>query len=114
MSQWSQKVTWDEVCKRASGRRAYNQQRRHVMKARRHQVGTLLAQYGPWDRGTQARIARELGVSRATISRDVDAILHMQSKRPFVSADAIGLRKAIAQRLAEMDKLNAKEWSAAV
>src|SRR5512145_2953439 len=108
MSRWKQATTWDEVCRRASGRRAHNQQRRHVMKARRHQVGALLVEYGPWNRGTQARIAKELRVSPATISRDVEALQLMQSRRRTSEPDPpelASLRASIKLRLAELDQL---------
>jgi arginine repressor len=43
-------------------------------RARRERVRALLAKYGYKTRGVQARIARELGVSEATISRDAQSI----------------------------------------
>jgi DeoR/GlpR family transcriptional regulator of sugar metabolism len=41
---------------------------------RRVEVALLLRQWG-FDHGVQVRIARHLGVSEATISRDVQALL---------------------------------------
>lgn len=60
--------------RRASGRRAYNAWRHDMAMFRRIQVAKLLGQYG-FVRGAQRRIARQLGVSEATISRDTWAIL---------------------------------------
>jgi len=42
---------------------------------RRCQVAEMLIAYGPWTRGVRARIARELGVSEATVCRDAQAVL---------------------------------------
>lgn len=65
------KMTFDEVCRRAGGRRRYNAGRTHAANERRAGVAKLLVKYGRNKRGTRARIARELGVSEATISRDI-------------------------------------------
>jgi hypothetical protein len=64
----------DEVRRLAGGRRHYHAMRRLQRDLRRHKVTDLLAQHGLGP-GVQARISRELGLSQATISRDVDAIL---------------------------------------
>jgi hypothetical protein len=58
-----------------AGRRRYNAVRQFQAAYRQAEVVRLLRKYGLFTRGTQARIARELGVSRATICRDVAAIL---------------------------------------
>ena len=71
---WSAPTSWDEVCRRKAGRDRYNSIRRVQRAERRFRVLELLARYG-MDRGVQARIARELGVSRVTTSRDVNALL---------------------------------------
>jgi hypothetical protein len=71
---WRAPTSWDEVCRRKAGRDRYNSVRRLQRAERRLRVLELLARYG-MDRGVQARIARELGVSRVTISRDVAALL---------------------------------------
>ncbi len=72
---WNAPVSADVAARRAGGRRRYNAWRRDMAFLRRcEQVFPLLLKYGPWDRGTQARIARELNVSRATICRDVAAL----------------------------------------
>lgn len=63
-------LTKDEAFKRAGGRRRYNLRRQEAASARRDEVSRLLDLYGERRRGTLARIARELGVSRATVTRD--------------------------------------------
>jgi hypothetical protein len=64
-------LTAEQVFKRAGGCRRYNRQRQTAADERRSEVWRLLDIYGHDRRGTQARIARELNVSRATICRDV-------------------------------------------
>ena len=63
--------------RRAGGRRRYNAQRRRTADARR--VALVEQLYADrrslWARGTQAHYARVLGVSRATICRDVGALV---------------------------------------
>ena len=71
---WSARTSWDTVCKRAAGRRHYNSVRALRATMRRRQVLTLLAA-GGWTYGSQAQIARQLGVSEATISRDLAVML---------------------------------------
>lgn len=63
----------EEAYRRAGGRRRYHAQRRREAEERRARVAELVMQWG-WVQGTQARIARELGVSEATISRDMRRI----------------------------------------
>jgi hypothetical protein len=73
---WSEQTSWDEVCRRAAGRRHYNSVRRFRATYRRCELARLLlVKGGLTDRGTQARLARELGVSRSTICRDVARLL---------------------------------------
>ena len=67
-------TSWDEVCRRKAGRDRYNSVRRLLRAERRFRVLELLSRYG-MDRGVQARIAKELGVSRVTVHRDVKALL---------------------------------------
>lgn len=58
--------------RRAGGRRRYNAQRALLAAYRRTQLVKLLDVHGGLlVRGAQAQIARELGVSRATICRDL-------------------------------------------
>jgi DNA-binding NarL/FixJ family response regulator len=63
----------EEAYRRAGGRRRYHAQRKREAEERRARVAELVMQWG-WVQGTQARIARELGVSEATISRDMRRI----------------------------------------
>ncbi|MGH7169064.1 MAG: helix-turn-helix domain-containing protein [Gemmataceae bacterium] len=69
---WSAPTTPDEVARRAGGRKHYNTWRRWLAFRRRYlEVSRRLFAKGALKRGYQERLARELGVSRATISRDV-------------------------------------------
>lgn len=70
---WVAPVTDIEAFRRAGGRRAYNALRRIDVEIRRIDVMRLLRSYG-FRHGVQARIARELAVSEATISRDIAAL----------------------------------------
>lgn len=74
---WSATTTADEAHRRAGGRRAYNARRRTLAIQRRARVALLLRQFAEAGvfRGAQARVARELGVSAATVSRDAAALL---------------------------------------
>ena len=71
---WGSPTSWDEVCRRAAGRRRYHAIRRLQRDLRRQEVLERLVRYG-LGHGVQARIGRELGVSEATVSRDVKALL---------------------------------------
>jgi len=68
-------LTWEQICRRAGGRRAYNAQRRFAAAYRTKEVAELLR-----DGLHQAEVARRLGVSKATICRDV-AKLHAMALR---------------------------------
>jgi hypothetical protein len=71
-SGWSEPTSDDEAHRRAAGRRHYNSVRRFRATCRRMQVARLLCVQGALTaHGTQVRLARQLGVSRATICRDV-------------------------------------------
>jgi len=78
-----------QVCARAAGRRHYNAVRRERAEARRHEVIKLYLQLGG-RRGCQAEMARRLGVSQTTISRDM-AILWEEASQidrcPFCGSD---------------------------
>jgi DNA invertase Pin-like site-specific DNA recombinase len=69
-SSWSAPTSGSEVHRRAAGRTKYNSVRRFKADLRRVEVQKLFAQYG-FARGARARIARELGVDRSTVSRDI-------------------------------------------
>ena len=70
---WVDPADWDMVCRRASGRRRYNSVRRFRAAMRRLQVARLVHAYG-FEHGVQARIAHELGISEATVCRDLQAL----------------------------------------
>ncbi len=68
---WAAYTTDTEMQRRAGGRRHYNAVRRFRAELRRrHLAAWLRADAGGWS-GQQARAARALGVSEATISRDL-------------------------------------------
>ncbi len=60
-----------EVCKRAAGRRRYHAVRRRAAYRRRYQVGRALDMLGWPGYGVGRKLARQFGVSEATISRDI-------------------------------------------
>jgi hypothetical protein len=62
-----------EEIRLARGRRRYNAVRKQQAEIRRVEVERLVYEFG-WKHGMQARIARHLGVSEATVSRDMKAI----------------------------------------
>jgi hypothetical protein len=68
---WSAKTDFNVVCKRAAGRRRYNTKRRAEARERYLQVVEAIMPTGGCKRGTQAQLARVLGVHRSTICRDV-------------------------------------------
>jgi hypothetical protein len=73
--QWRSRTDWQTVCRRAAGRRKYNQWQKAMAAARQEEVFKLFLAYG-FDRwGTLARIARILGCHRSTILRDRRALL---------------------------------------
>jgi hypothetical protein len=73
---WSAHTSWTEVCQRANGRRKYHSIRRLHARLRRQQVARHLRHEG-LGYGVKAQLARTLGVSKATITSDVRAILTM-------------------------------------
>jgi predicted transcriptional regulator len=85
------------VCRRAGGRRRYNAQRQRAMLVRRLKVLALALELGH-GRGVQAEIARLLGVSQATISRDLAAARRFPARRndDLTAADA-AIRAAAAK-----------------
>jgi hypothetical protein len=84
---WSEHTDWDTVCKRAAGRGHYNSVRKFRAELRRLEVARLLRARGAlFDRGTQAALARQLGVSRSTISRDVAVLLRTNYPCPRCGA----------------------------
>jgi hypothetical protein len=67
-------MTWDEVCRRAGGRRHYNHWRQTIRQLRRLQVLRLLDGYPVFHRGAVRGIARQLNVHPSTICRDIKAL----------------------------------------
>jgi hypothetical protein len=72
-------MTTEQVHRRAGGRRRYNFERQLRAKLRRLQVRYLLLENRLWigelvQHGALAEIARQLGVSRATICRDLQQL----------------------------------------
>lgn len=65
-------LTWDQICRRAGGRRAYNAQRQFAAAFRLREVASLLR-----DGHHQAEIARRLGVHPSTVCRDVKKLYKM-------------------------------------
>jgi hypothetical protein len=70
---WSAPTDPSAVARRAGGRRRYNALRKLNRDCRRAQVYELLRRFGDVH-GTQARIVKELGSTKASISRDVRAV----------------------------------------
>jgi hypothetical protein len=73
--QWSSRTSWDEVCRRAAGRKKYNQWQHTMAAAHQDEVFKLLLQHGWNTWGVITQIAGELGVHKSTICRDRLAIL---------------------------------------
>ena len=74
---WGAQTDFDTVCKRASGRRSYNAMRSFRAALRTHQIVNLAIEMNLslFAHGTQARIARALGIHRSIVNRAVKAIL---------------------------------------
>lgn len=68
---WSAPTDLDSVCKRAAGRRRYNAKRQAEARDRFKLVLEAILPPEGRKRGTQAQLARALGVHRSTVSRDV-------------------------------------------
>lgn len=68
---WGAPTDFDLVCRRAAGRRRYNAERRAEARERYKQVVEAVMSPNGRKRGSQAQLARALGVSRSTICRDV-------------------------------------------
>jgi hypothetical protein len=91
---WSHPTTWSEVCQRSSGRHKYHSLRRLHARLRRQQVTRHLRREG-LGYGVKARLARTLGVSKATITSDVRAILAMTEENLWRQRHQ-GVRRASA------------------
>jgi DNA-binding NarL/FixJ family response regulator len=85
-SEWAQRTDNDSVARRAGGRRRHNAVRQTIATVRRFDVLRLSMAMG-FRHGSQAEIARQLGVSQATITRDVRQVLReIASKCPTCGA----------------------------
>jgi len=79
---WHAETDTETINRRAGGRRRYNAWRGFKRAHRHRLVVQLLRQYGMLKHGVNARIARELGVSKSTITRDVQALLDSFARCP--------------------------------
>src|SRR3984957_16966277 len=79
---WSRLVSHDEAARRAAGRRHLNAMRRFEADRRRGEVSRLVEERGGPAHGIRTAIAKELGVSRSTISRDIRALYSEQREPP--------------------------------
>lgn len=68
---WNAPADFDSVCRRAAGRRRYNAKRRAEARERYIKVLEVIRPPDGRKRGSQAQLARALGVHRSTICRDV-------------------------------------------
>jgi hypothetical protein len=89
-------VTWDQACRRASGRRAFNAARQKKADQRRRGELTALIRAGlsGTERGVQRNFAQVFGVSAATVCRDMAAIFSLRT-------EAHGLRQLMTAVTAE-------------
>lgn len=84
---WSAPTTPEAASRRAGGRRAYNSRRQFARTRRRAEVMRLVSCQGTFfRRGFQSELARKLGVSRATICRDIDYLLRLGWSCPTCGA----------------------------
>jgi len=67
-------MSWDAICRRAGGRRWYNNWRHTLAMLRRRDVLEYW-RVSKGRHGWQAQAAVALGVHRSTITRDVEALL---------------------------------------
>jgi hypothetical protein len=69
---WGAPTDRDTVCRRAAGRRRHNARRLARAQARRGRLFCMVAGLTrPWPRGLQQELAGVLGVSAATVCRDL-------------------------------------------
>jgi hypothetical protein len=71
---WHQPTDFETVKRRAAGRGRWNRLRQLRADLRRAQLAHLMAQVPPEVRIPQAELARQLGVSTATICRDLQRL----------------------------------------
>ena len=77
---WSTPTDWATVVRRAAGRRHYNNVRQFRALLRRWDLSALLVTLG-LGYGARAEAARRLGVSEATISRDIKRLFDEAAER---------------------------------
>lgn len=84
MTNWSKPASDSEAARRAGGRRRYNSVRNLQAVMRRMEVINLVntGSLGLTEWGTQTRVAAALGVSRATVCRDMKRLLEMGQACP--------------------------------
>lgn len=80
-SEWGKPVSADEAHRRAGGRARYNATRENRASKRRQQLLAMLRGKHP-RRGELASLARQCGVSKATICRDVAMLQRTGSLSP--------------------------------
>ncbi len=71
---WKERRDPGEVARRAGGRRRYNKLRAIAKAERRLVIARSVIAARGLHRGLATRLARDLGVNRSTISRDLKAI----------------------------------------
>jgi hypothetical protein len=98
---WSEPVSDDLAARRAGGRRRYNARRAILARFRQARVMELLCAAPPLAHGTQARIARELGVHRSTVSRDIRQVYKLW-QRPLTRREQT--REACVYALAQLER----------
>lgn len=80
---WAMPISWEGVCRRASGRRAYNRLRQDKATIRRIEIIEYLTERRlPIGHGLQRHLAVAFGVSRSTICRDMKWILNQMQPCP--------------------------------
>ena len=110
MANWSQLTSNSEAARRAGGRRQYNFHR-HLLAGHRQRIvlDKLSREEDIFKRGLRSRIAKELGVSRSTISRDIRHLISIPGMtlayRPSKTLDAKWIRtlEPLGERLAAQE-----------
>jgi hypothetical protein len=74
------------VCRRRAACRRWNAVRRVVRETRRQRVLELILELGGLHRGAQTAIARQLGVHRSVISKDLKALMPLVEVCPTCGA----------------------------
>jgi hypothetical protein len=77
----------------ARGRASHNARRRALADERRARLVSLLAEADFHRRGWKADLARQLGVHRATVGRDLRQIIRDARDRRCAMSDSIGIMR---------------------